>query len=191
MARLNPTAGVSRSSIVRTPELVSLGRIGSPYGVKGWFKLVSHTQPRENILTYRHFTGIINGAERALEMSEAKVHGKGLVAHLVGVDTPEDLRLMTGMELMVMRSELPELGAEDYYWHQLQGLQVINSAEQLLGRIDCLLETGANDVMIVKPCEGSLDKHQRLIPWLPDRVILKVDLESETVQVAWEADYLI
>lgn len=191
MARLSPTAGASRSSIGKTPEFVSLGRIGSPYGVKGWFKLVSHTQPRENILGYRHFTGVVNGVSRILEMDEAKVHGKGLVAHLVGIDTPEDARLVTGMDLMVSLSELPELGSDDYYWHQLKGLKVVNVAGQLLGRIDCLMETGANDVMIVKPCDGGLDKHQRLIPWLPDRVVLKVDIESNTVQVDWEADYLI
>jgi 16S rRNA processing protein RimM len=73
----------------------------------------------------------------------------------------------------------------------LQGLKVVNVAGQLLGRIDCLMETGANDVMIVKPCEGGLDKHQRLIPWLPDQVVLKVDIENKTVLVDWEADYLI
>jgi 16S rRNA processing protein RimM len=98
---------------------------------------------------------------------------------------------MTGMELMIPLSDLPELSSEDYYWHQLQGLKVVNVAGQLLGRIDSLMETGANDVMIVKPCEGGLDKHQRLIPWLPDQVVLKVDMENKTVLVDWEADYLI
>jgi len=191
LARLSPTSGVSRSSVEKTPELVSLGRIGSPYGVKGWFKLVSHTQPRENILLYRQFTGSLNGAFKALVMDDAKPHSKGLIAHVVGFDTPEDIRLLTGMDLMVPLSELPALGADDYYWHQLVGLQVINATGQLLGRIDCLLETGANDVMVVKPCEGSLDKHQRLIPWLPGQVIVEVDLGSDSVKVDWEADYLI
>jgi len=191
LARLSTTAGVSRSGIEKTPKLVNLGRVGSAYGVKGWFKLVSHTQPRENILTYRHFTGIINGSGRTLEMDEAKAHGKGLIAHIVGIDTPEDVRLVTGMDLMVPLSDLPELDTDDFYWHQLSGLKVINSAGQMLGKIECLMETGANDVMIVKPCEGSLDKHRRLIPWLPVQVVLKVDLDNDSVLVAWEADYLI
>lgn len=190
MARLSPSSGVSRSSD-ETPELVSLGKIGSPYGVKGWFKLVSHTQPRENILAYKHFSGSLNGVFKALEMDDAKPHGKGLIAHMVGFDTPEDVRLMTGMDLLVPMSELPELESGDYYWHQLVGLQVINAAGEMLGRIDCLLETGANDVMVVKPCQGSLDKHQRLIPWLPDQVILEVNPGSNCVKVDWEADYLI
>lgn len=191
MARLSPASGVSRSSVEKTPELVSLGRIGSPYGVKGWFKLVSHTQPRENILLYKLFTGSLNGVSKALEMDDGKPHGKGLIAHLVGFDTPEDIRLLTGMDLMVPLSDLPGLDAGDYYWHQLAGLQVINTAGQLLGRIECLMETGANDVMVVKPCEGSVDKHQRLIPWLPDQVIVEVDPGSDCVKVDWEADYLI
>lgn len=172
-------------------ELVSLGRIGAPYGIKGWFKLVSYTQPRENILQYRQFTGRLNGRLRALEMDEAKPHGKGLIAHVRGFDTPEDIRLMTGLELMVPLSELPELGGDDYYWHQLVGLLVQNRSGVMLGQVDSLLETGANDVLVVKPCEGSIDRHQRLIPWLPDQVVIKVDLASRQILVDWEADYLI
>ncbi|HLT64494.1 MAG TPA: ribosome maturation factor RimM [Pseudohongiella sp.] len=172
-------------------ELVSLGRIGAPYGIKGWFKLVSFTQPRDNILQYRQFTGSLNGRLRELEMDEAKPHGKGLIAHIRGFDTPEDIRLLTGTELMVPLSELPDPGEDDYYWHQLIGLLVQNQSGVLLGRVDSLLETGANDVLVVKPCEGSVDKHQRLIPWLPDQVVIKVDLASRQILVDWEADYLI
>ena len=166
-------------------ELVSLGRIGAPYGIKGWFKLVSYTQPRENILQYQHFTGSLNGRLRTLEMDEAKPHGKGLIAHVSGFDTPEDIRLLTGVELMVPLSELPELDGNDYYWHQLVGLQVQNRSGVLLGRVDSLLETGANDVLVVKPCEGSVDRHQRLIPWLPDQVVINVDLAARQTQVDW------
>src|SRR5690606_6213823 len=106
-------------------------------------------------------------------------------------DTPEDIRLLTGLELMVPLSELPHLEGEDYYWHQLIGLQVQNTSGVMLGRVDSLLETGANDVLVVKPCEGSVDRHQRLLPWLPDQVVIKVDLESRQILVDWEADYLI
>jgi 16S rRNA processing protein RimM len=172
-------------------ELVSLGRIGAPYGIKGWFKLVSYTQPRENILQYTRFTGSLNGRLRLLEMDDAKPHGKGLIAHMRGFDTPEDIRLLTGLELMVSLSELPELDGDDYYWHQLVGLLVRNRSDVLLGRVDSLLETGANDVLVVKPCENSVDRHQRLIPWLPDQVVIKVDLVSQQILVDWEADYLI
>ena len=172
-------------------ELVSLGRIGAPYGIKGWFKLVSYTQPRENVLQYRQFTGRLNGRQQQLEMDEAKPHGKGLIAHVRGFDTPEDIRLLTGTELMVPLSELPNLEGEDYYWHQLIGLLVQNTKGVVFGRVDSLLETGANDVLVVKPCEGSLDRHQRLIPWLPDQVVIKVDLASRQILVDWEADYLI
>ena len=168
-----------------------MGRIAAPYGIRGWFKLVSHTQPRENILQYRSFVGSLNGSLLALVMDDAKPHGKGLIAHIRGFDTPEDIRLLTGVELMVPLSELPALEDDDYYWHQLTGLNVINQSGAVLGRIDGLLETGANDVLVVKPCENSVDQHQRLIPWLPDQVILKVDLAAGQVLVDWETDYLI
>lgn len=191
MARLTTSSGSLPPAGDDAAELVSMGRVAGPYGIKGWFKLVSHTQPRENILQYQNFVGSLNGKLRPLVMDEAKPHGKGLIAHIRGFDTPEDIRLLTGLELMVPLSELPELEGDDYYWHQLTGLKVENRSGVWLGKIDSLLETGANDVLVVKPCEGSVDKHQRLIPWLPDQVILKVDIASGVVLVDWEADYLI
>lgn len=191
MARLTTSSDSQSPLAGDAAELVSLGRIAGPYGIKGWFKLVSHTQPRENILQYKNFTGSLNNRLRSLVMDEAKPHGKGLIAHISGFDTPEDIRLLIGTELMVPLSELPSLESDDYYWHQLIGLKVENRSGLLLGRIDSLLETGANDVLVVKPCEGSVDKHQRLIPWLPDNVILKVDIDADRVLVDWEADYLI
>ena len=191
MARLTSSSGSASLPGDEAAELVSMGRIAAPYGIKGWFKLVSHTQPRENILRYRNFTGSLNGKLRPLVMDDAKPHGKGLIGHIRGFDTPEDIRMLTGLELMVPLSELPELDGDDYYWHQLTGLKVESQSGVLFGRIDSLLETGANDVMVVKPCEGSVDKHQRLIPWLPDQVVLRVDIASGLVVVDWETDYLI
>lgn len=170
---------------------IRLGRVASPFGVKGWVKLVSFTQPRENIFSYKRFFASRDGAEIELEMDAGKAQGKGLIAHFTGFDTPEAVRELTGLELHVSSDALPDLDGDDYYWHQLIGLQVINQGGVVLGRVESLFETGANDVMVVAPDVGSVDDKQRLIPWLPDRVVIEVDRAGDRIVVDWEADYLI
>ena len=84
---------------------------------------------------------------------------------------------------------MPELGEGEYYWRQLEGLKVVvrgDAGEQLLGRVDHLLETGANDVLAVVPCEGSIDQRERLVPWLPERVVMNVDLDAGVIRVDWD-----
>ncbi|ALO45903.1 ribosome maturation factor RimM [Pseudohongiella spirulinae] len=170
---------------------VCLGRVGAPYGIKGWVKLISFTEPRENLLDYRHLQVMLQGREQMLELDAAKPHGKGLIGHFVTYDTPEAVRELTNLELYVDSTELPVLGESDYYWHQLVGLKVYTVQGELLGRISKMLETGANDVMVVDPDTGSVDKNQRLIPWLPERVVTGVDLTAGTIEVDWDVDYLI
>jgi 16S rRNA processing protein RimM len=83
---------------------------------------------------------------------------------------------------------LPDLTEDEYYWYQLQGLSVIDQLGQLLGTIDHLLETGANDVMVVKPCQGSLDDRERLLPYTA-QCVLAVDLDAGEMRVEWDADF--
>jgi len=168
-------------------DKVCLGRIGAPYGIKGWVKMLSFTQPRDNLLSYRVFE---TDSGKSLEMDAGKQHGKGLIGHFVGYDTPEAARELAGIELMVAAAALPGLDDGDYYWHQLTGLRVVNRAGVVLGRIVSLLETGANDVLIVEATDDSIDDRQRLLPWLPERVVLSVDLVAAQVLVDWEPDWL-
>ncbi len=179
-------------------QWISLARIGAPHGVKGWVKLHSYTQPRDNIRAYRDF--LVRRADRAgqpeesgplaLELDEIRPLGKSLIAHVVGYDAPEQSRTLTGLELGVDRRQLPELEAGEYYWHELQGLKVSTLDGRILGRVASLIETGANDVLVVEPDEDSIDDEQRLIPWVPEQYIMEVDLEAGSLQVDWEPDWL-
>lgn len=168
-------------------DKVCLGRIGAPYGIKGWVKMISFTQPRDNLLSYTVFDA---GNGKLLEMDAAKQHGKGLIGHFVGYDTPEAVRELTGTQLLVAADTLPGLDQGDYYWHQLTGLKVVNGAGVVLGRVDSLIETGANDVLVVEATDDSIDDRQRLLPWLPEQVVLNVDLDAALMLVDWEPDWL-
>ena len=116
------------------------------------------------------------------------MHGKGLVGHVAGVDDRTAAESLKGCEIAIAAQALPVLPEEEYYWHQLEGLSVI-SGEMLLGRVDHLMETGANDVVVVKPCEGSIDQRERVIPWLLGSVVLQVDLAQQTMTVEWDAEF--
>ncbi len=167
-----------------------MGRVGGPYGIKGWVKLISFTDPIGNILEFRHWQVKTSQGWIALEMDQGKAHGKGLIAHFEGYDNPESARSLNDMELTIPVEELPALDDGEYYWHQLTGLQVINESGQVLGTVQKMLETGANDVLVVSPSADSVDDRERLLPWLPERVIKEVSLEKGLVLVDWEPDYL-
>ena len=167
-----------------------VGRIGKTHGVKGWVRLRSWTSPAENILEFAQLlVATENGFER-LRIDHSRWQGDNLLAHFEGYDEPELAKRLSGCEVSVETSELAELEAGEYYWHQLQGLRVINLAGENFGRVDHLLETGANDVLVVEPEAGSIDDRRRLIPFVWERVVRKVDLEAGTIEVDWGADFL-
>lgn len=170
-----------------------IGRIAAVYGVKGWVKLYSFTEPMENALQYRHCFLKRGGQWQAVEIDQGRPHGKGLVVHLAGVDDREQARALTGCELAVPVEELPALEEGEYYWHQLEGLAVVTGApgggDLLLGRVDHLMDTGANDVLVVRPCEGSIDRRERLIPYVPGQFVLEVDTDAGRIWVDWDPEF--
>lgn len=170
-------------------ELIVLGKITSVFGIKGWVKVYSYTDPMENLLAYPTWQLRLNGQSKFIHKLDGRRHGKGLVAKLEGVDTPEDARLLSGAEILLSKAELPKLAEDEYYWNQLIGLTVVNLQGQLFGKVSSLLETGANDVLVVKACQGSIDKQERLIPWLQPEVVLQVNLETAQIEVDWDADF--
>ena len=174
---------------VAESQLITLGRLGAPYGIKGWMKLISFTDPPENILSYDLFK---SKEGQIIEVDKSKAHGKGFVAHVKGCDDRDQTRHYTGKELQVESSSLPELEGDTYYWHQLEGLTVINLQEENLGKVQNLLETGANDVLVVRGSSGdseSVDEEERLIPYIRETVIKSVDLVKGIIQVDWEKDF--
>ncbi len=174
-----------------TGELLTVGRITGCYGVKGWVKIHSYTEPGENFLTFGDWKIRRRDALESIEFDQGRRHGKGLVAHIVGVDDRSLAETYRGLDVMAPADRLPTLEAGDYYWHQLQGLRVWcldGDGRVLLGEVDHLIETGANDVLVVKATEDSVDDRERLIPYLPGDVVTRVDLEQAEIEVDWFPD---
>jgi 16S rRNA processing protein RimM len=169
-------------------DLVVLGKIVSVHGVRGEVKVYSFTDPVDNVLEYRRWTLRRDNEVKQVELASGRLQGKVLVAKLKGLDDREVARTFAGFEICVPRSELPELSDGEFYWYQLEGLRVIDQAGQLLGKIDHLFETGANDVMVVKPCIDSLDERERLLPYT-EQCVRSIDLAAGEMRVDWDADF--
>lgn len=174
---------------------VVLGKLTSPYGVKGWLRVYSYTSPMQGILDYDVWVLRHAGKVQRCSLVQGRMHGKGLVALLAGVEGREQAEALAGAEILLPKNELPEPeDADDFYWHQLVGLQVVTLDGVVLGRVDTLFETGANDVLVVKssPQEASQnsgDRRERLVPYLYGDVVHKVDLEAGVMTVDWDPEF--
>ena len=169
-------------------DLIVLGKIYSVHGIRGEVKVYSFTDPIDNLLDYPRWTLRRDGESRQVDLASGRLQGKVLVIKIKGLVDREEARSFAGFDICVPRTQLPALPDGEFYWLQLQGLQVIDQLGQLLGKIDSLLETGANDVMLVRPCAGSLDDRERLLPYTEQCVQL-VDLAAGQMRVDWDADF--
>ena len=168
-----------------------VGKFASAYGIKGWIKLHSYTDPIDNIISYQplYIKKQGQGQWQALDVEKIQRHAKGLIAKIKGCDVREQVPSFSGCELGILTSQLPKLKDNDYYWSDLIGLTVKDLQSQIFGTIDHLIETGSNDVLVVKATINSIDDQERLIPFLLDDVIISVDLEVREMVVDWDADF--
>lgn len=172
----------------RSQETV-VGRITSVFGVKGWLKVYSYTDPLEGILKYRNWTAVFDGKRVPVTLEEGRRHGPGIVVKLRGVDDRDLALTYCGADLVVPTSDLPPLPEGEYYWHQLEGLVVESVEGENLGRVSHLIETGSNDVLVVQATERSIDQRERLIPYLPGQVVKSVDLTEGLIRVDWDVEF--
>ncbi|HEY0719731.1 MAG TPA: ribosome maturation factor RimM [Gammaproteobacteria bacterium] len=161
-----------------------VGRINGLYGVRGWVKVFSHTEPRDNILSY-HTWYLRRGNEwQPIEPAEGRLHGKGVVARLTGCDDRDLAAGLIGSDIAILREQLQPAEAGEYYWADLIGLQVSTIEGVDLGTVDHLLETGSNDVLVV--LQG---KRERLIPFIREQVVRSIDLAGKKMVVDWDPDF--
>ena len=152
--------------------------------MRGWVRIYSYTQPRENIVQYKPwYLRRENGDWRVAEPEEGRAHGKGVVARLADCTDRDQAQLLMGCEIGIRHDQLPALRPDEYYWKDLIGLQVVNTDGVDFGKVDHLLETGANDVLVVQ------GERERLIPFVMKQVIVDVDLDQGLIRVDWDKDY--
>ena len=165
-------------------DMIQVGRITGLYGVRGWVKVFSDTQPRDNIVNYQPwYLRQQDGQWREVVLAEGRMHGKGVIALLAGLDDRDEARKLIGTDIAIRRDQLPPAGPGEYYWSELMGLKVVTVDGVELGTVDHMIETGANDVLCVK------GERERLIPFDPEGIITNISLETGQMTVDWDPEF--
>ncbi len=180
----NPSdSGANNNRAAAKDQQLVLGKIASPFGVRGWTKVVSYTEPLEALLDHQQWNLSQNGRQVVHNVVEGKPHGKFLIAKFDGIDDRDDVARLTNALVVLERNQLPDSEDDSFYWADLIGLQVVTTDGTVLGEVERMMETGANDVVVVA------GERERLIPWIRDSVIRAVSLKEGKITVDWDADF--
>ena len=172
----------------KSTDWVSVGRLQGPFGVKGWVRVLSLTDPPERILTFAGWwlgAGCPTAARpnadglRRVKLLAGQRHTRGVVAQLQGVETPEAAQALSGLEAWVARAALPEPEEDEHYWADMIGARVVESDGRELGVVAYLFATGANDVLVVQTPDGK----ERLLPFTRE-VVQTVDVAAQVITVS-------
>lgn len=164
-------------------EKIVLGKIASPFGVKGWTKITSYTEPPEGLLEYGVLEVNKAGKKSRLTLEQGKPHGKFLAVKFEGIDDRDQVALFTNALIEISRHDLPASQDGTYYWADLIGMVVETLDGVELGTVERMMETGANDVLVVH------GDRERLIPWIEGDVVKKVGLQERLLTVDWDPDF--
>ncbi|HQR51777.1 MAG TPA: ribosome maturation factor RimM [Burkholderiales bacterium] len=162
--------------------MVVMGRVTAPHGVRGWLRVRAFTEAADGLADYPRWWLGSDATWVPWTVESVEPYRQGLAVKLQGCDDRDAAAALARAEIAVPRSALPRPEADEYYWSDLIGLAVTNIEGEVLGTVKSLIETGANDVLVVS------GERERLIPFIAP-VVLEVDVAGGRLQVDWAADY--
>jgi 16S rRNA processing protein RimM len=176
-----------------TDDYLLLGEISAVFGVKGWVKVFSHTSPRVQITHYKEwFLHKPRSSDWVpIKVLQGRVQGKNIVARLEGINERSQAEALIGSKIAIKNSQLEKLSEGEFYWKDLIGLNVETLKGENLGNVDWVFDTGSNDVLILKKktLENENDKHERMLPFLMNDVVVSVDLAKNLMIVDWDFEF--
>ena len=173
-------------------DLLTVARITGVFGIKGWIKVHSQTEPADNVFGYQPWYLKTKHGVKPIKVSQWRPHGKGFVAQLEHIDDRNQAEALCPVDVAVEKSLLPDLASGEFYWHQLEGLRVISQYDGQqydFGLVKKILPTGANDVLLVVGDTQSIDQKERLVPYVPEQFVKSIDLGNGVITVAWDPDF--
>jgi 16S rRNA processing protein RimM len=165
-----------------------MGRIAAPYGIRGWVKVAPWSEDPATLLAHAVWYLREPGATadwRAVDVLRARPHANVLVAELRGVESREAAATLRGCEIGLPREALPAPARNEYFWTDLEGLEVINRSGANLGRVIAVTSNGAHAILRVA---GGDRATERLIPFV-SAYIDRVDADGRRIDVDWEPDF--
>ena len=135
----------------------------------------------EAILDYQPW--LLGEDKRPVKIIDGRKQGKGLAALLPGFEDREQAATLVGIQIFVRRDQLPATSKDEYYWSDLEGLNVHTTKGEVLGRVERLMETGANDVLVIR------GEREHLVPFIQGQYVTRVDLEAGLIEVDWDPEF--
>ncbi|RTR34664.1 ribosome maturation factor RimM [Shewanella atlantica] len=171
-------------------EPVVLGKLGSSHGIKGWLKITTYTDSVEGIFDYSPWLIKEQGEWREVKVLQWRYQGKAVVACLEGVESREHAQMLTNCEIAVTPEQMETLPEDEFYWRDLIGCEVINTKGYNMGKVQEIVETGSNDVLLVKAnAKDGFGKAERMIPFVTEQFIIEVNLTEKQITVDWDPDF--
>ncbi|WP_165006479.1 ribosome maturation factor RimM [Neisseria yangbaofengii] len=166
-----------------TQQWVAMGYIKGVFGVKGWLKIAANTEYTDSLLDYPQWRLHKDGKIVTVTIEAGKAVGDELQVKFEGIDDRDQAFLLRGYTIEIPRSEFAPTEEDEFYWADLVGMTVVNQEGLTLGTVQNLMETGANDVLVIHGEYG-----QKLIPFV-SKYIGNVDAGKQTITVDWGLDY--
>ena len=169
-----------------------MGRISAPFGIKGWIRIQPFVESTSGLNNYSTWWLGAESDWREYKVEQAQVQGTDVVAKLAGISDRDVAAGFKGQQVAIPREAFPPAEKGEFYWADLVGLRVKNTEGLEFGVVTSMLETGANDVMVVQQSavdgESAAEERERLIPFIAD-VVRRVDIAAGLIEVEWGADY--
>jgi len=164
-------------------DIVIMGKIVAPHGIQGWVKVQPFTEKKETLSNFKFWN--VSHDESSWNEYEAEsiqVKDKLIFAKLKNVNDRNSAEGLTKAFIGICKKELPKLEGNQFYWFELIGLNVVNLSGHSFGKVDSILETGANNVLVIK------GKKETLVPYI-DSVIAEVNLTDKVIRADWPDDF--
>ena len=170
-----------------TSDLILVAKVGKSKGLKGEFFLNSLCDPKENIIRYSDFK--IGSSLESINFEYIKISNNKLISKIKEINGVDEVKNLTNKKIYIKKSELPELPDNEIYWHNLEGMMVLNTLDENLGTIEEVTNYGSSDILKVIPSKLSIDNECRLIPFIKDKYIIYFSVKENLLIVDWGKDY--
>ena len=165
---------------------ILLGKLGKPHGVKGFLFIHYYGKDANNLTDY---AGLVLDNETSVQVEKLLIQKDRVILKFYEINTRNDAEKLRDKQLYILEDSLPVLDSNQVYYFELEGLKVMNLENFELGKIKGILETNANDVLVIEPTDSSIDERERLVPYLKDQVVKEINKIEKTIIIDWSEDY--
>ena len=165
---------------------ILLGKLGKPHGVKGFLYIHYYGEDPNKLYDYE---GLLLDDGTSVKVDKLLLQKDRVILKFLETNSRNDAEKLRDKELFIKEDSLPVLENNQAYYFELEGLNVKNLDNVDLGRVKEILETNANDVLVIEPTKSSVDEKERLVPYVKDNVVKEINKTDKTILIDWSKDY--